>query len=135
MDASGANLSGGEAQLLCLARALLRRPRLVLVDEATALLDPGTDELLQATMHELFRDAGASVLHIAHRLRAVCRSHRIVVLASGRVVEQGTPLELLLDPSSQLAQMAAPLGKGAAELVQLARESSEPNSDATATQH
>ncbi|KAI9354139.1 hypothetical protein DFJ73DRAFT_959118 [Zopfochytrium polystomum] len=89
----GANFSQGQRQLLCLARALLRRSRLIFLDEATASVDAATDARIRDTVR---RDlAHATVFCIAHRLRSVVDLDRVLVLDQGRVVEFGTPLELL----------------------------------------
>ncbi len=88
----GAGLSGGQAQRLALARALLRDAPLLLLDEPTASLDAATQ---QQVLHAL-RDAlrGRTVLMVAHRLRTVEIADRVLVLEQGRVVEQGTPRQL-----------------------------------------
>ncbi len=89
----GARLSGGQAQRIALARAFLRDAPLLVLDEATANLDPQTEAALQASIEALLR--GRTALVIAHRLRTVQRATRIVVLAGGRVAEIGTHAELL----------------------------------------
>merc|ERR1712054_557994 len=100
----GENISAGQRQLLCIARVMLCNSRVVLMDEATASIDMATDTLIQKSIREVFK--GSTVLTIAHRLDTVMDSDRIVVLDSGRVVEQGPPKELLkLDgPFAALAQ-------------------------------
>ncbi len=89
----GARLSGGQAQRIALARAFLRDAPLLILDEATANLDPQTEAALQAAIETLLH--GRTALVIAHRLRTVQRAARIVVLAGGRVVEVGTHADLL----------------------------------------
>jgi len=101
----GENLSAGQRQLLCIARVMLRKSRVVLMDEATANIDMATDVLIQKSVREAFR--GSTVLTIAHRLDTVLDSDRIVVLHGGVLVEQGTPQELLA-----LGGMFAELAKG-----------------------
>ncbi len=89
----GARLSGGQAQRIALARAFLRDAPLLILDEATANLDPETEAALQQAIEALLR--GRTALVIAHRLRTVQRAARIVVLEGGRVAEVGTHAELL----------------------------------------
>lgn len=89
----GANLSAGEAQIVCLARTLARDPAVVVLDEATANVDPVTGQLLQEAIGRVFRQK--TCLVIAHRLSTVTTADRIVVLDAGRVVEQGPHAELI----------------------------------------
>jgi ABC-type multidrug transport system fused ATPase/permease subunit len=89
----GANLSVGQAQLLAVARALLRRPRVLLLDEATASLDVETEAMLNAAVADAFADA--TVVQIAHRLVSVIDDDRVVVMAGGKVAEAGEPWALL----------------------------------------
>src|SRR5215831_9681877 len=89
----GASLSAGQRQLLAFARALVRDPRLLMLDEATSSVDPQTEAVLQAAVRRLL--AGRSSLVIAHRLSTVQDVDRIVVLHHGRVRETGTHAELL----------------------------------------
>lgn len=89
----GANLSQGQRQLCCLARALLRRPKLIVLDEATSAVDRATDEAIQISLRREF--AGCTVLVVAHRLSTVADFDRLLVLDGGRVAEMGTPQELL----------------------------------------
>jgi thiol reductant ABC exporter CydD subunit len=89
----GIRLSGGQAQLLAIARAFLKNAPLLVLDEATAALDPATEELIHQALESLM--AGRTVLVIAHRLATVYRAHRILVLQGGRVVETGQHEELL----------------------------------------
>jgi ATP-binding cassette, subfamily C, bacterial CydD len=88
----GAGLSGGQIQRVALARAFLRDAPLVILDEATANLDPESERLVQEGIDELARDR--TLLVIAHRLATVRRADRILVLDQGRVVEQGRHAEL-----------------------------------------
>lgn len=89
----GSNLSMGQRQLLCLARALLRKSRILIMDEATAAIDQETDELIQKTIRKEFRSC--TVLTIAHRLNTIIDYDRIMVFDSGCVVEYDTPDNLL----------------------------------------
>lgn len=89
----GSHLSAGEAQLLAFARVALRRPQLLILDEATASIDSETEAVVQAAIETLVR--GRSVLVIAHRLSTVRQAHKILVMDRGRIVEQGTHAQLL----------------------------------------
>ncbi|MGP4029242.1 ATP-binding cassette domain-containing protein [Actinomadura sp. 3N407] len=88
-----AHLSGGEAQRVGIARALLADPPVVVLDEATAFADPESEAAIQDALSRLA--GGRTVLVIAHRLATITRADRIVVLDRGRVVETGTHTELL----------------------------------------
>ena len=90
---NGAKLSGGERQRISIARALLKNAPIVLLDEATASLDVENETKVQGALSRLL--AGKTVLVIAHRMRTVEAADKIVVLADGRVAEQGSPAELL----------------------------------------
>ncbi|MBF0688015.1 MAG: ABC transporter ATP-binding protein [Cellulomonas sp.] len=92
----GHRLSGGERQRLAIARAALKRPALVVMDEPTAHLDTATEARVRAAMGELFGDAG--ILMIAHRLSTVRHADRIVVLEAGRIVQSGRHEELAQQP-------------------------------------
>ena len=90
---NGAKLSGGERQRISIARALLKNAPIVLLDEATASLDVENETKVQGALSRLL--AGKTVLVIAHRMRTVEAADKIVVLASGKVAEEGSPDELL----------------------------------------
>merc|ERR1719208_679255 len=85
----GENLSVGQRQLVCLARALLRKTKILVLDEATAAVDLETDELIRATIRSEFSDC--TVLTIAHRLKTILDSTKILVLDSGKVKEMDSP--------------------------------------------
>ena len=91
----GSSLSEGEKQLISLARALLRRTPIVVVDEATANVDYVTDRLVQTMLKEHERFASATVLSIAHRLSTILESDKLLVLNAGKVVAFAPPAELL----------------------------------------
>jgi ATP-binding cassette subfamily B protein len=90
---NGATLSGGERQRISIARALLKNAPIVLLDEATASLDPENESLIQQAVSALIKDK--TVIVIAHRLRTVMQADKIVVLSDGKLVEEGTGEELL----------------------------------------
>jgi len=88
---SGNNLSQGQRQLLCLARALLKNPKVLMMDEATASIDYNTDSKIQETIREL----KSTIITIAHRLQTIVDYDKVLVLDKGAVVEYGHPHELL----------------------------------------
>ena len=102
---NGAKLSGGERQRISIARALLKDAPIVLLDEATASLDVENETKVQSALSRLL--AGKTVLVIAHRMRTVENADKIVVLSEGRVVEKGSPAELLSREDGVFAHMRA----------------------------
>lgn len=100
----GENVSVGQRQLICLARALLRKTKLLILDEATAAVDLETDDLIQSTIRQEFK--GCTVLTIAHRLNTIMDYDRIMVLDKGNIVEFDSPQELLKQSSSVFYGMA-----------------------------
>ncbi len=100
---NGAKLSGGERQRISIARALLKNAPIVLLDEATASLDVENETKVQGALSRLL--AGKTVLVIAHRMRTVEAADKIVVLADGRVAEQGSPAELLAKDNGLFRRM------------------------------
>jgi ABC-type multidrug transport system fused ATPase/permease subunit len=89
----GGNLSAGQRQLLCLARAILTNPRILILDEATSNVDTNTERIMQRALHKLTKDRTS--ITIAHRLSTVTGANRIIVLSKGKIVEQGSHKELL----------------------------------------
>ena len=89
----GQNWSAGQRQLICIARALLRQSKIVMLDEATASCDVNTDAMVQKVIRRVFADC--TVLTIAHRIHTIADSTRIMVLSAGRVVEYDTPDNLM----------------------------------------
>ncbi|KAG0413192.1 hypothetical protein HPB47_009666 [Ixodes persulcatus] len=100
----GSSFSVGERQLVCLVRALLRKPRLLVLDEATSQMDGDTDQLIQATLREAF--AQCTQITIAHRIHTVLDHDKILVMSDGCVLEYGTVADLLSNPSSVFRNMA-----------------------------
>ncbi|OWZ06925.1 Multidrug resistance protein ABC transporter [Phytophthora megakarya] len=91
----GENLSVGQRQLLCIARALIRDSKVIVMDEATANVDQESDKLIQQTMKESFGGGESTVLCIAHRIETIMDSDKILVLDAGKVVEYDSPSALL----------------------------------------
>ncbi|XP_034235576.1 multidrug resistance-associated protein 1-like isoform X2 [Thrips palmi] len=104
----GENLSVGQRQLVCLARALLRRTRVLVMDEATAGVDLDTDDLIQSTIRTKFKDS--TVLTIAHRLNTIVDSDMVLVLDQGKLLELDSPERLLNDKSTVFYSMAKDAG-------------------------
>ncbi|XP_018568582.1 multidrug resistance-associated protein 1-like [Anoplophora glabripennis] len=98
MSEGGDNLSVGQRQLICLARALLRKTKVLILDEATAAVDLETDDLIQTTIRTEFKNS--TVLTIAHRLNTIMDSDRVIVLDKGEIVEFDTPANLLENPET-----------------------------------
>ena len=112
---NGSNLSVGQRQLLCLARAMLRKSKILVMDEATANIDVQTDSLIQSAIR---RDFGyCSILTIAHRLNTVIDYDKILVLDKGKVMEFDEPHMLLSNPSSHLSSMVDETGAKNAALL------------------
>lgn len=90
---NGSTLSGGERQRISIARALLKNAPIVLLDEATASLDPENEVLIQQAISKLIE--GKTVIVIAHRLRTIAGADKIIVMEKGRAVEEGSHEELM----------------------------------------
>ena len=103
LASGGAGLSAGEAQLLAFARAFLRDPGLIILDEASSRLDPATERRLEQALTQLLR--GRTAIIIAHRLGTLERVDHILILEDGRVRERGRRAELVRDPDSRFAQL------------------------------
>lgn len=103
LEGGGKGLSAGEGQLLALARVFLRAPRLVVLDEASSRLDPGTEQRLERAIDRLLD--GRTGIIIAHRLRTVQRADDILILDNGRVVEYGPRAALAADPASRFYRL------------------------------
>ncbi|KAJ3655115.1 hypothetical protein Zmor_014255 [Zophobas morio] len=122
MSEGGSNFSVGQRQLVCLARAILRNNKILVLDEATANIDPQTDALIQTTIRNKFSDC--TVLTIAHRLHTVMDSDKILVMDAGTMKEFGHAYNLLQDTDGILYGMVQQTGKAMSEtLYNVAKES------------
>lgn len=92
ISAGGANMSQGQRQLLCLARVLLKSPKIVILDEATSAVDSATDRVIQESLRTEF---SGTLIVVAHRLSTIARFDRVTVMSGGAFKEFGTPRELL----------------------------------------
>ncbi|KAF3420729.1 LOW QUALITY PROTEIN: hypothetical protein E2986_00606 [Frieseomelitta varia] len=108
LSEGGENLSIGQRQLICLARALLRKTKVLILDEATASVDLETDDLIQRTIRQEFKDC--TILTIAHRLNTILDSDRVIVLDNGRIVEYDSPESLLHNSTSLFNSIAKDAG-------------------------
>jgi ATP-binding cassette, subfamily B, bacterial len=113
----GVKVSGGEKQRLSIARALLRRPQLLVFDEATSSLDSLTEEGISQTIRELGSSRNAITILIAHRLSTVMHADRIYVLERGGIVEFGRHSELLANKGLYYAMWRQQVGEGEAPLT------------------
>nr|QGP74115.1 ABCC transporter [Sedum alfredii] len=112
---AGENFSVGQRQLLSLARALLRRSKILVLDEATAAVDVRTDALIQRTIREEFKSC--TMLIIAHRLNTIIDCDRVLLLDSGKVLEYDTPENLLSDEGSAFSKMVRSTGVANAQYL------------------
>uniref|UniRef100_A0A8D8TED4 Multidrug resistance-associated protein 5 n=1 Tax=Cacopsylla melanoneura TaxID=428564 RepID=A0A8D8TED4_9HEMI len=102
-DIESDQMSVGEKQLLCLARALLRKTKILVLDEATASIDPETEMAIQSTIHLELRHC--TVILIAHRLSTVTSCDKVLVMDNGQVSEFDTPGNLLANPNTKFSQL------------------------------
>ncbi|XP_044266870.1 probable multidrug resistance-associated protein lethal(2)03659 [Tribolium madens] len=108
LSEGGSNFSVGQKQLICLARALLKKNKILILDEATANVDPQTDELLQKSIKNNFEDC--TVLTIAHRLHTIMDSDKVIVMDDGLIVEFDHP-NLLLNNKGVFYNLVMETGK------------------------
>lgn len=104
----GNNFSVGQKQLFCLARTLLRRSKILVLDEATAAVDVETDNLIQQTIRKEFKDS--TILTIAHRLETIIDYDRVVVMDDGTLSEEGSPSTLMKRKNSKFHDLAKEAG-------------------------
>ncbi|XP_025264055.1 multidrug resistance-associated protein 4 [Camponotus floridanus] len=124
IEQNGGNLSAGQRQLICLARAILQNNRILVLDEATANVDPTTDALIQTTIRKKFKTC--TVLTIAHRLNTIMDSDKVLVMDHGQMLEFDHPYVLLQNEKSHFSAMVQETGKSMTEqLKQCARKAYE----------
>lgn len=112
---NGDNWSTGQRQLICLSRAMLKKSKIILLDEATASVDFATDVLIQKTIREDFK--GSTVITIAHRLNTVADYDMIMVLSFGELKEYDAPKTLLSNSESEFSRLVAETGENNAALI------------------
>ena len=95
---NGSNLSIGEKQLICITRAILRKTKIIVMDEATASIDFKTEEIIQRAINEILKES--TLITIAHRIKTVINSDKILVLDNGEIIEYDTPDNLLKNKDS-----------------------------------
>jgi len=103
IEENGDNLSVGEKQLICIARAILRKSKIVVMDEATANIDHKTEDIIQKAITNSLKTS--TIITIAHRIKTILSYDRIVVLEKGEIIEVGAPSDLIKDESSYFYQL------------------------------
>ncbi|PTB61499.1 P-loop containing nucleoside triphosphate hydrolase protein, partial [Trichoderma citrinoviride] len=97
--------SSGQKQLLCFARAMLKRSRILVLDEAMSSVDTETEAIMQQIIDTDFKDAGCTVLAVMHRLEHIRRYDKVALLGDGKLLEYGEPEELLAGETTELARL------------------------------
>ena len=132
----GVSLSGGQKQRVAIARAVVRNPKILVLDEATSALDAESERVVQAALNQLMDQTQMTTLVIAHRLSTIRRADKIVVLAGGRVVEQGPHDELLrIDQGVYKNLYTIQEGAAAAEDAQMEADRTNGDVDVSDADH
>lgn len=123
IEANGGNLSLGQRQLICIARALIMNPKILLMDEATANIDQKTDSIIQTVIKEKLKET--TVITIAHRLITIVQYDNILVLEDGKKKEEGAPVDLMKDNSSYFRKLVMEGGQEFFEKMVYAAENKD----------
>lgn len=124
LSSNSAALSVGQKQLICLARAVLKNNKILVIDEATAFVDLNTDQFIQETIRSLFKEA--TIMTIAHRLHTVIDSDAIIVIDKGRIQEMGKPEDLIKKKGTVFGNMVNFYGTNEAERLRRATVKDTP---------
>lgn len=103
IDEKGGNLSSGEKAIICICRAIMKKSKIVILDEATANIDLVTENQIQKMIKECFQDC--TMITIAHRLQTIVTSDKVIVMGNGKVKEYDHPQALMANPSSHFAKL------------------------------
>ena len=123
----GCNFSLGQQQLFCMARCVLKKTRVLVLDEATAAMDLHTDALIQKTIRRVFKER--TTITIAHRLDTIIFSDKILTMADGHVIEFDTPSELLSNPDSMFCKLVNDTGPYASAALRAMAEQGPKDED------
>jgi len=122
----GSNLSVGQKQLICLARAILKKSKILIIDEATANVDFKTDEMVQESIRECFSDC--TVLTIAHRLQTIIDNDKILCLNKGKLENFDHPYDLILDKTTIFNELIFSLDSAErTKLIEIAKKKKKSN--------
>lgn len=117
IDRGGSNLSAGERQLLCLARAIIKKNKILVMDEATANIDLATDELIQKTIKVVFKDC--TVLTIAHRINTIIDNDKVLVMDNGEALEFDHPHNLLQQKDGYFSKIVQQTGTATSQHLKM----------------